>query len=69
MKKQYTKKQIQEAINYWQKRLNESITIDDVRKTYYILFNQIKELDNNGQLTDYDTDTIYQALQMLDQTL
>jgi hypothetical protein len=30
------------------------------------LFDQIEELNNNGQLTDYDTDTIFEALQMLD---
>lgn len=33
MKKQYTKKQIQEAINYWTKRLNESVDYEQLAKT------------------------------------
>ena len=74
-KKNYTKKQIEESIKYWQsvlKQMNESaanVTKDSVSKSITKLVNDIEALYDNGEITEEQFDEASMKLSDVDQII
>ena len=67
MKKQYTKKQITEAIAYWKKQLkcmNESNVIkDDVRKNLDKVIDDVHALQSSGEIDEETAEEVFDRLE------